>query len=121
VDPMRFAQVLGNLVSNAVKFTESGGRVSVTAERRGDLVLIAVRDTGVGIPAHHLPHIFDRHWHSRSAVRTAGAGLGLAIARGIVEAHGGRISVDSTEGVGSTFSFTVPTAHKPAPDRTLPR
>lgn len=121
VDPMRFAQVLGNLVSNSVKFSESGGRVSITAERRGDLVVIAVRDTGVGIPAHHLPHIFDRHWHSQRAARTAGTGLGLAIARGIVEAHGGRISVDSTEGVGSTFSFTVPVAPESAPDRTLPR
>jgi len=118
VDATRFVQVLGNLVSNSVKFTESGGSVTVGAERRGDLVVIAVRDTGIGIPAQHLPHIFDRHWHSRRAARTAGTGLGLAIARGIVEAHGGRIWVDSTEGNGSTFSFSVPIAPEPAPVRT---
>lgn len=110
VDSTRLIQVLANLVSNAVKFTESGGRVSVTAEQLSGRVMVAVRDTGVGIPAAHLPHIFDRHWHSRRSGRTAGTGLGLAIAQGIVEAHGDRIRVDSTEGVGSTFSFTVPLA-----------
>ena len=117
VDPTRFVQVLANLVSNAVKFTEPGGRVIVAAERRADGVGISVRDTGIGIPASHLPHIFDRHWHARRTARTAGTGLGLAIARGIVEAHGGRLAVDSTEGVGSTFSFTVPIAPERAPDR----
>ncbi len=119
VDPTRFVQVLANLVSNAVKFTEPGGCVVVAAEPRVEGVGISVRDTGVGIPADHLPHIFDRHWHARRSARTAGTGLGLAIARGIVEAHGSRLTVDSTEGVGSTFSFTVPISPELAPDRTF--
>jgi PAS domain S-box-containing protein len=114
VDSTRFVQVLANLVSNAVKFSESGGTVSVTAEGDADEVVVRVTDTGVGIPAHHLPHVFDRHWHSRHSGRAVGTGLGLAIAQGIVEAHGGRIWVDSTEGSGSTFSFTVPIAREPA-------
>jgi PAS domain S-box-containing protein len=113
VDPTRFVQVLANLTSNAVKFTESGGDVTISAERIDNALQIAVKDTGVGIPPNHLHRIFDRHWHSRRTSRTAGTGLGLAIARGIVEAHGGRIRVDSTEGVGSTFSFTVPIAEIP--------
>jgi len=117
VDPMRFVQVLGNLTSNAVKFTEAGGDVTISAERADNTLRISVKDTGVGIPPNHLPRIFDRHWHSRRTSRTAGTGLGLAIARGIVEAHGGKIAVDSTEGVGSTFSFTVPIAA--IPDRNL--
>ena len=113
VDPTRFVQVLANLTSNAVKFTEAGGDVTISAERIDNALQIAVKDTGVGIPPNHLHRIFDRHWHSRRTSRTAGTGLGLAIARGIVEAHGGRIRVDSTEGVGSTFSFTVPIAEIP--------
>ena len=113
VDPTRFVQVLVNLTSNAVKFTEAGGDVTISAERTDNALRIAVKDTGVGIPPNHLPRIFDRHWHSRRTARTAGTGLGLAIARGIVEAHGGRIWVDSTEGAGSTFSFTVPIAEIP--------
>jgi signal transduction histidine kinase len=116
VDPTRIVQVLDNLVSNALKFTEPGGHVTVVVEQIVDHVRITVRDTGIGIPASHLPHIFDRHWHARRTSRTAGTGLGLAIARGIVEAHGGRISVDSTEGAGSSFSFTLPIAPERAPD-----
>ena len=108
VDPTRFVQVLANLVGNAVKFTEAGGSVSITAEVKGSEIMVAVTDTGIGIPAEHLPHIFDRHWHARRTARTLGTGLGLAIAKGIVEAHGGRIWVQSTEGVGSSFVFTVP-------------
>ena len=118
VDPTRLVQVLANLVSNAVKFTEPGGSVTISAQRDEDMMVVAVRDTGVGIPVDHLPHIFDRHWHSRKSARTAGTGLGLAIARGIVEAHGGRIQVESTEGKGSTFSFTIPVAPDPLPVRT---
>jgi signal transduction histidine kinase len=69
-----------------------------------------VRDTGCGIPAENLPHLFDRFWQARGA-RRGGAGLGLAIAKGIVEAHGGRIWVESTLGSGSTFAFTIPSAN----------
>ena len=110
VDPTRFVQVLANLVGNAVKFTEAGGRVTISAQIRETEIVVAVADTGIGIPAAHLPHIFDRHWHAQRTARTVGTGLGLAIAKGIVEAHGGRIWVQSTEGAGSTFFFTVPVA-----------
>jgi PAS domain S-box-containing protein len=108
VDPARFVQLLGNLVGNAIKFTDDGGRIAIAAQRDGGSVVVAVSDTGAGIPVEHLPHIFDRYWHVRRTARTAGTGLGLTIAKGIVEAHGGRIWVESTVGAGSTFRFTVP-------------
>jgi len=110
-DRERVLQVLGNLAGNAVKFTPSGGSVTVTAEVDGDAGEVRVRcaDTGPGIAGEDLPHVFDRFWQARST-RRAGAGLGLAIAKGIVEAHGGCIWAESTVGEGSTFSFTLPTA-----------
>jgi signal transduction histidine kinase len=104
----RLLQVFENLVGNAVKFTEPGGRITVGAARRGDDVLFWVADTGAGIAAEDLPHLFDRFWQARKATRR-GAGLGLPIVKGIVEAHGGRIWVESTLGRGSTFFFTIPT------------
>ena len=108
-DPERIGQVLSNLVGNAIKFTPSGGRITVSAVERDGAVEIAVSDTGTGISGDHLPHIFDRYWQSgESNIRTRGAGLGLPIARGIVEAHGGRMWVRSESGKGSTFVFTVP-------------
>jgi signal transduction histidine kinase len=81
--------------------------VQIGAELRGDEVCFSVSDTGSGIPAEHLPHVFDRFWQARRSDRRR-AGLGLPIARGIVEAHGGRIWVESTPSHGSTFRFTVP-------------
>ena len=110
VDGERVLQVLGNLIGNAVKFVAVGGRVTVRARRRDDVVEIAVADTGPGIPADELPKIFDRFWHSRRSSPVRGTGLGLPIARGIVEAHGGQLRVESTVGVGSTFAFTLPVA-----------
>jgi PAS domain S-box-containing protein len=108
VDAGRVVQVLANLVANAVKFTESGGVITVSAAVGMSEVVVDVRDTGIGIPPEDLPHIFDRYWHARRSARTAGTGLGLAISRGIVEAHGGRLWVESAEGQGSTFRFSLP-------------
>ena len=109
VDRDRLIQVFENLVGNAVKFTKPGGSITVGAAPRAGEVLLWVADTGSGIAGEHLPHLFDRFWQARPAGRR-GAGLGLPIVKGIVEAHGGRIWVESTLGRGSTFFFTIPTA-----------
>ncbi len=108
-DRERVLQVLANLVGNALKFTPAGGRIELTAERAPEGVRISVADTGPGIAPDHLPHVFDRFWKTAGGNRH-GAGLGLAICRGIVEAHGGSIRADSVPGEGSTFSFTLPAA-----------
>src|SRR5690606_23781365 len=113
-DRDRLLQALGNLVGNAVKFTPEGGRVGVYVERAGDEVRFEVRDTGPGIPAAQLPHLFDRFWQARHSGRHS-VGLGLSIAKGIVEAHGGRIWVESEEGAGARFFVTVPAAEAAAP------
>ena len=109
VDRDRILQVLTNLVGNAVKFTPEGGMIAVGAGATDGEVRFSVSDTGPGIIAEEMSHIFDRFWQ---ATRTAslGTGLGLPIAKGIVEAHGGTIWVESQPGVGTTFYFTVPTA-----------
>ena len=111
-DPERIFQVLSNLVGNAIKFTPSGAVVSIEVQPAEGVVRFAVRDTGPGIPANELAHIFDRYWQARRA-RSAGSGLGLYIAKGIVEAHGQRIWAESTHGAGAAFFFTLP-AHVPA-------
>jgi signal transduction histidine kinase len=108
-DRERLHQVLSNLIGNAVKFTPAEGRIRVSAVLDGEEVRVAVEDTGPGIPAEHLENVFDRFWQARST-RRAGAGLGLAIARGVVEAHSGRISARSEVGRGTTFEFTLPVA-----------
>lgn len=107
VDARRIIQVLENLISNAVKHTASGGSIRVSARVDAGDVCIVVADTGSGIATDDLPHLFDRYWQARDAKR-GGAGLGLAIAKGVVEAHGGRIWVQSRVGEGSTFSFSLP-------------
>ena len=107
-DRERIAQVLFNLVGNAIKFTPEGGHVTLRAERRGDEVAISVADDGPGIPADQLPHVFDRYW--RAGGERESSGLGLFIAKGIVEAHGGRIEARSKPGVGTVLTFTVPVA-----------
>ncbi|HEV7590248.1 MAG TPA: GAF domain-containing sensor histidine kinase [Longimicrobium sp.] len=106
-DSDRLVQVLWNLIGNAVKFTDAGGEVRVSAGRGGDgAVWFAVADTGVGIAPEHQPYVFDRFRQVGSDRR--GVGLGLPIARGIVEAHGGRIWLESTLGAGTTVHFTLP-------------
>jgi PAS domain S-box-containing protein len=106
-DRDRILQVLANLIGNAVRFTPAGGSVTLTAATRPDEVEFAVADTGVGIGREVLPHVFDRFWRAQRS-SSNGAGLGLAIARGIVDAHGGRIWAESEVGAGSTFYFTLP-------------
>lgn len=107
VDHDRVIQLLANLVSNAIKFTSAGGAVDLRADFLGDKVDITVRDTGVGIQRDELPHVFERFWQADHHHR-AGAGLGLAIAKGIAEAHGGDISVSSELGLGTTFCVSLP-------------
>jgi two-component system, OmpR family, phosphate regulon sensor histidine kinase PhoR len=107
-DAERVRQVVTNLVHNAIKFTPPNGRVTVWAECKDNRVQIAVSDTGVGIPAEDVPRIFERFFKADRARSGGGTGLGLAIARHVVEAHSGEIWVESTEGQGSTFYFTLP-------------
>jgi signal transduction histidine kinase len=111
-DEDRIGQVLLNLAGNALHYTPSGGRVTISAEVRGREVEISVTDTGIGIPPEHLPHIFDRFYRvdkSRSRQAGGGSGIGLTIAKYLVEAHGGKIRVESAgEGQGSAFRFTLP-------------
>ena len=106
VDPERITQVISNIVGNAIKFTPSGGCIRVTASADLASVLVSVIDTGPGIPAEHLAHIFDRYW--QSSRRNRGAGLGLPIAKTIVEAHLGQVWAESVPGEGATFRFTLP-------------
>src|SRR6185312_7348349 len=103
----RLMQVLSNLLGNALKFTPEGRKITVQVMMAGDAVRISVEDAGSGIAEADLPHIFDRYWQA-SQQGSAGAGLGLAICEGIVEAHGGRIWATSTVGWGTTVSFTLP-------------
>jgi signal transduction histidine kinase len=108
-DRERILQAFSNLVGNAVKFTPSGGEVRIEAAANGDEVVLSVVDTGSGISQADLGHVFDRYWQAKSRRRgRQGIGLGLVIVKGIVEAHGGRIWVESELGVGSRFSFSVP-------------
>jgi PAS domain S-box-containing protein len=109
VDPDRIVQVLSNLISNAIKYTPAGGRVEVKAQADEDVVRVSVSDTGIGIADDELPRVFDRFWQSKRTNRS-GAGLGLAIARGIVRAHGGRIWIESRVGAGTQVHFTIPRA-----------
>jgi PAS domain S-box-containing protein len=108
-DRDRLLQVFENLIGNAVKFSKPGGHISVAARAGPSEVLFSVADTGSGIESKDLPHLFDRFWQGPEANR-GGVGLGLPIVKGIVEAHGGRVWVQSSPGQGTTFFFTIPTA-----------
>ena len=112
VDPSRIRQLLMNLLTNAIKYTPQGGEVAIDWEQVDGNVVLSVRDTGVGIAPGDLPHIFDRFWRADQARRRSGGrpgvGLGLAISKWIVEAHGGTIAVESRPGRGTTFTVTLP-------------
>jgi signal transduction histidine kinase len=108
-DGPRVEQVLSNLLSNAIKFSRQGCKIVVSAREQDNSIVVCVSDSGPGIPRENLSKVFDRYWQSEETKR-AGVGLGLAIAKGIVEAHGGKIWVDSELGKGSSFFFTLPLA-----------
>ncbi len=110
-DPLRLAQVLGNLLDNALRHTPPRGHVEVIAATEGDELTITVTDSGAGITAEHLPHVFERFYRADAARdrHHGGAGIGLAIAKALTEAHGGRITASSRgSGLGSTFTITLP-------------
>jgi signal transduction histidine kinase len=120
-DAHRLQQALSNLLGNAMKFTPSGGRVVLSArvagdEENGRAIRFEVSDTGPGIPEQDLPHVFDWLWHSQAGERT-GCGLGLAIAKGVIEAHSAQLMVESVPGHGSTFWFTLPACERPGQER----
>jgi signal transduction histidine kinase len=108
-DRDRLLQVFENLIGNAIKFTKAGGRITAGAAPKDNAVVFWVADTGCGIASENLTRVFDRFWQA-TRVGRQGAGLGLSITKGIVEAHGGHIWVESTSGNGSTFFFTIPSA-----------
>ena len=112
-DEERIMQVMSNLVGNALKFVPRGGSVVLKCEPRGAEAVFAVTDSGPGIASEDLERLFDKFWQRRLTDRR-GVGLGLAIARGIVEAHGGRIWAESNVGVGSTFYFSLPAMAEPS-------
>lgn len=110
-DRGRVMQLVANLLTNAIKFTPDGGVITIAVTQIGEgYARFSVEDTGCGIPADDLPHVFDRYWQARNTARL-GTGLGLAIAKGIAQAHGGTLCVESRVGQGTTFSFTLPLAH----------
>ncbi|MEV3982472.1 ATP-binding protein [Nonomuraea sp. NPDC049758] len=109
-DPVRLRQAIGNLVTNSLRYTPAGGHITLAARQDGDHVVIEVTDTGIGIRAEHLPHVFDRFWRAEKSRnrRTGGSGLGLAIVRDLAEAHGGTATAASTPGVRTIFSLRLP-------------
>jgi signal transduction histidine kinase len=112
VDPAQITQVLDNLLNNAIKFSPSGGTITVRLSTEDDMVRVEVSDTGIGIPADKIDRVFDRFFQvdGSSTRRFGGAGLGLSICKQIIDAHGGELGVESEVGKGSTFAFTVPQA-----------
>jgi signal transduction histidine kinase len=116
-DFAEFKHALSNILDNAIKFNREGGRVDIKAEAKGGLVEVTVRDTGIGIGGEHLEKVFDRFYQvdTTTTRRYSGTGMGLAVAKEIVEAHGGRIWAESKPGGGSTFHLTLPTAKEENP------
>jgi PAS domain S-box-containing protein len=112
-DPDRMMQVFFNLIGNAIKFIQQGGEIWIKAQPNNQNLLFTITDTGPGIPSDELPHLFERFWQAKKFASKKGLGLGLYIAKGIIEAHGGKIWVESKEGHGTSFYFTIPMT-KPA-------
>ena len=117
-DTLQIAHAFANLLFNALKYTESGGTVTVSAQADEGHVRFLVSDTGKGIPEQYLPRVFDRFFRVPGQETESGIGLGLAIVKEIIEAHGGSVSAESRVGEGSTFSFTLPRADKAAEDES---
>ncbi|MEU4324527.1 sensor histidine kinase [Nonomuraea dietziae] len=109
-DPVRLRQAIGNLVTNSLRYTPRGGHITLGARQDGDQVVVEVTDTGIGIRAEYLPHVFDRFWRAEKSRnrQTGGSGLGLAIVRNLAEAHGGTATVASVPGVRTTFTLRLP-------------
>jgi two-component system sensor histidine kinase BaeS len=107
-DPRWLHQVITNLLSNALKFTPPGGRVTITTTQSGPDAMLQVSDTGTGIPADELPHIFDRFWRGRDAAPISGSGIGLAVAADLARAHGGQLAAASQPGYGTQMTLTLP-------------
>jgi signal transduction histidine kinase len=103
-------QVVTNLLGNALKFTPAGGTVTIRTRQDGPRAVLEVADTGVGIPADELPHIFDRFWRGQAAAQTSGSGIGLAIAAELARAHGGTLTAASQPGEGTRLTLTLPSA-----------
>lgn len=116
-DAERLRQVLTNLIHNAIKFTPTGGTITISARFQENQVAVSVADTGIGIPARELPHVLERFYKGDRSRSGEGAGLGLSIVKHIVLAHKGEIRVQSREGEGTTFTFTLPVAGGPEPDQ----
>jgi signal transduction histidine kinase len=123
VDPARIDQVLGNLISNALKYGDEHGAIDIRLDRRAEEIEVAVTNRGRGISAEELPRLFDRFMRSKSARGSAvqGLGVGLYIAKGLVEAHGGRIWAESLPGQTTTIRFTLPVAAQDIGDRAAER
>jgi signal transduction histidine kinase len=112
VDVAQMERVISNLLGNAIKFTPAGGRVKLGIRRRGNAVVVAVTDTGPGIEAGEIPHLFDKYHREPHSKRIEGAGLGLFIVKAVVEAHGGKVDIASTTGKGTTVTVALPMAGK---------
>jgi signal transduction histidine kinase len=118
-DPVLITQVFANLLSNALKYTNPGGAISVSAKVSEDNVTFSVSDTGIGIPKQYLEKTLEQFFRVPGQAGESGAGLGLSIVQQIVAAHGGSVNVESTEGAGSTFSFSLKRADLMSGERTL--